>query len=80
MTPEPRRILIVEDDAAFRATMAEQILSGGEFSTDEAESAAAAEALLAQQRDDEGHVADVTDTKQAVARQGKAKLSPAKAH
>ena len=42
-----RRILIVEDDADLRATMAEQILSGGEFSTDEAESAAAAEALLA---------------------------------
>jgi CheY-like chemotaxis protein len=42
-----RRILIIEDDAALRATMAEQILSGGEFSADEAESAAAAEALLA---------------------------------
>ena len=42
-----RRILIVEDDAALRATMAEQILSGGEFSADEAESAAEAEALLA---------------------------------
>ena len=42
-----RRILIVEDDADLRATMTEQILSGGEFSTDEAESAAAAEALLA---------------------------------
>ena len=42
-----RRILIIEDDAALRATMAEQILSSGEFSTDEAESAAAAEALLA---------------------------------
>ncbi|MDN3564898.1 response regulator transcription factor [Paeniroseomonas aquatica] len=42
-----RHILIVEDDAALRATMAEQILSGGEFSADEAESAAAAELLLA---------------------------------
>ncbi|RZI72380.1 MAG: response regulator transcription factor, partial [Pseudomonas sp.] len=42
-----RRILIIEDDAALRATMAEQILSGGEFSTDEAESAAEAEGLLA---------------------------------
>ncbi|MBL6082342.1 DNA-binding response regulator, partial [Belnapia sp. T18] len=34
-----RQILIVEDDAALRATLAEQILSGGEFSADEAESA-----------------------------------------
>jgi DNA-binding response OmpR family regulator len=42
-----RRILIVEDDAALRATMAEQILLGGEFSADEAESAAEAEAKLA---------------------------------
>jgi DNA-binding response OmpR family regulator len=42
-----RRILIVEDDAALRATMAEQILSGGEFTADEADSAEAAEALLA---------------------------------
>jgi DNA-binding response OmpR family regulator len=42
-----RRILIIEDDAALRATMTEQILSSGEFTTDEAESAAAAEALLA---------------------------------
>ena len=42
-----RRILIVEDDAALRATMAEQILADGEFSADEAESAAEAEALLA---------------------------------
>ena len=41
-----RRILIIEDDAALRATMAEQILSSGEFSTDEAESAADAEAKL----------------------------------
>jgi DNA-binding response OmpR family regulator len=42
-----RRILIIEDDAALRATMAEQILSGGEFAADEAESVAAAEVLLA---------------------------------
>ena len=41
-----RRILIIEDDAALRATMAEQILSSGEFSADEAESAADAEAKL----------------------------------
>ena len=45
--PATRRILIIEDDAALRATMAEQILSEGEFTADEAESAAAAEALLA---------------------------------
>jgi DNA-binding response OmpR family regulator len=44
--PAPRQILIVEDDAALRATMAEQILLGGEFSADEAESAAEAEAKL----------------------------------
>ncbi|MBL6459119.1 response regulator transcription factor [Belnapia sp. T6] len=42
-----RQILIIEDDAALRATLAEQILSGGEFSADEAESAAEAEAKLA---------------------------------
>ena len=42
-----RRILIIEDDATLRATMAEQILSSGEFSADEADSAAAAEDLLA---------------------------------
>ncbi|SDE65177.1 response regulator transcription factor [Belnapia rosea] len=42
-----RQILIVEDDAALRATLAEQILLGGEFSADEAESAAEAEAKLA---------------------------------
>ncbi|WP_043366661.1 response regulator transcription factor [Belnapia sp. F-4-1] len=45
--PVPRHILIIEDDAALRATLAEQILSGGEFSADEAESAAEAEAKLA---------------------------------
>jgi DNA-binding response OmpR family regulator len=42
-----RQILIVEDDAALRATLAEQILLGGEFSADEAESAAEAETKLA---------------------------------
>ncbi|MBL6458884.1 response regulator transcription factor [Belnapia sp. T6] len=42
-----RQILIIEDDAALRATLAEQILLGGEFSADEAESAAEAEAKLA---------------------------------
>jgi DNA-binding response OmpR family regulator len=45
--PALRQILIVEDDAALRATLAEQILAGGEFSADEAESAAEAEAKLA---------------------------------
>jgi CheY-like chemotaxis protein len=43
----PRQILIIEDDAALRATMAEQILLDGEFIADEAESAAEAEAKLA---------------------------------
>jgi DNA-binding response OmpR family regulator len=47
-----RQILIVEDDAALRATLAEQILLGGEFSADEAESAAEAEAKLASARYD----------------------------
>jgi DNA-binding response OmpR family regulator len=42
-----RRILIIEDDAALRSTMAEQILSSGDFSVDDAESTAAAEVLLA---------------------------------
>ena len=42
-----RRILIVEDDAALRATLVEQLLLDGEFSADEAESAAEAEAKLA---------------------------------
>ncbi|MFC3123448.1 response regulator transcription factor [Pseudoroseomonas globiformis] len=41
-----RQILIVEDDAVLRATLAEQILIGGEFSADEAESAAEAENKL----------------------------------
>jgi DNA-binding response OmpR family regulator len=39
-----RQILIIEDDAALRA---EQILLDGEFTADEAESAAEAEAKLA---------------------------------
>jgi DNA-binding response OmpR family regulator len=42
-----RSILIVEDDAALRATLAEQIVRGGEFGADEAESAGVAEAKLA---------------------------------
>ncbi|MBL6459486.1 response regulator transcription factor [Belnapia sp. T6] len=42
-----RRILIVEDDAALRATLAEQLALEGEFVVDEAESAAEAEAKLA---------------------------------
>jgi DNA-binding response OmpR family regulator len=41
-----RQILIVEDDPALRATLAEQILLDGEFSADEAESVAEAEAKL----------------------------------
>ncbi|MDI3309180.1 MAG: response regulator transcription factor [Acetobacteraceae bacterium] len=42
----PRPILIVEDDAALRATLAEQISLEGEFKADEAESASEAEAKL----------------------------------
>ena len=42
-----RSILIVEDDAALRATLAEQITLGGYFTADEAESAAEAEQKLA---------------------------------
>ena len=42
----PRPILIVEDDAALRATLAEQIALEGEFTTDQAESASEAEAKL----------------------------------
>ena len=42
-----RPILIVEDDAALRATLAEQFAAGGEFLPEEAESAATAEAKLA---------------------------------
>jgi DNA-binding response OmpR family regulator len=41
-----RPILIVEDDAALRATLAEQIGLEGEFATDEAESATEAEVKL----------------------------------
>jgi DNA-binding response OmpR family regulator len=43
----PRQILIVEDDAALRATLVEQILLDGEFAADEAESAAEAKTKLA---------------------------------
>ena len=46
MTTEPRPILIVEDDAALRATLAEQIGLAGEFRIVEAESAAEAAAKL----------------------------------
>jgi DNA-binding response OmpR family regulator len=47
MTTQPRPILIVEDDAALRATLAEQItLAGGEFRVAEAETAAEAAAKL----------------------------------
>ncbi|MFC3124444.1 response regulator transcription factor [Pseudoroseomonas globiformis] len=41
-----RQILIIEDDAVLRATLAEQILIGGEFGADEAETAAEAEDKL----------------------------------
>ena len=43
----PRPILIVEDDAALRATLAEQIAMEGDFTADEAESATEAAAKLA---------------------------------
>src|SRR6185436_19240231 len=42
-----RPILIVEDDAALRATLAEQLMAEGGFLAEEAESAAEAEAKLA---------------------------------
>ena len=42
----PRPILIVEDDAALRSTLAEQIAMEGDFTADEAESASEAEAKL----------------------------------
>jgi DNA-binding response OmpR family regulator len=44
--PASRPILIVEDDAALRATLAEQLTADGGFLADEAESAAEAEAKL----------------------------------
>src|SRR3712207_6265821 len=44
----PRPILIVEDDAALRATLAEQIMLAGEFQIDEAETAAEATAKLSE--------------------------------
>jgi DNA-binding response OmpR family regulator len=45
--PLPRPILIVEDDAALRATLAERITLDGEFTADEAASAQEAEQKLA---------------------------------
>jgi DNA-binding response OmpR family regulator len=45
--PAPRPILIVEDDPALRATLAEQLAAEGSFLAEEAESAADAEAKLA---------------------------------
>ncbi|WP_135469725.1 response regulator transcription factor, partial [Crenalkalicoccus roseus] len=45
--PAPRPILIVEDDAALRATLAEQLAQEGDFTADQAESASEAEAKLA---------------------------------
>jgi DNA-binding response OmpR family regulator len=42
----PRTLLIVEDDAALRATLMEMIGLDGEFATAEAESATAAEVML----------------------------------
>jgi DNA-binding response OmpR family regulator len=43
----PRPILIIEDDAALRATLAEQLALDGSFAAAEAESAAEAETKLA---------------------------------
>jgi DNA-binding response OmpR family regulator len=43
----PRPILIVEDDAALRSTLVEQLALDGDFTADEAESAGEAEAKLA---------------------------------
>ncbi|WP_043336288.1 response regulator transcription factor [Belnapia moabensis] len=45
--PAPRPILIIEDDAALRATLAEQLTLDGDFTADEADSVSAAEAKLA---------------------------------
>ncbi|MBL6459363.1 response regulator transcription factor [Belnapia sp. T6] len=42
-----RPLLIIEDDAALRSTLAEQIALDGDFTVDEAESASEAEAKLA---------------------------------
>src|SRR3954468_1114023 len=47
LMPTSRPILIVEDDAALRATLAEQICLEGDFTADEAESASEAEQKLA---------------------------------
>jgi DNA-binding response OmpR family regulator len=46
MTAAPRPILLVEDDAALRATLAEQIALAGEFRVTEAGTLAEAEAAL----------------------------------
>ena len=46
--PTPRLVLVVEDDAALRATLAEQIAAEGGFRAEEAGSAAEAEAKLAE--------------------------------
>ena len=43
----PRPILIVEDDAALRATLAEQLAAEGGFTAEEATTATEAEAKLA---------------------------------
>ena len=45
--PTPRPILIIEDDAALRATLAEQIELDGDFTADQAENAREAEQKLA---------------------------------
>jgi DNA-binding response OmpR family regulator len=42
----PRPLLIVDDDAALRATLAEQLSLDGEFAPEEAETASAAEQML----------------------------------
>ena len=45
--PTPRPILIVEDDADLRATLAEQITLGGDFTADTAATAGEADAMQA---------------------------------
>ena len=44
--PIPRRILIVEDDATLRTTLAEQLALEEDFTADEADSAGAADQVL----------------------------------
>lgn len=46
--PGPRPILIVDDDPALRATLAEQLALDGEFTVTEADDLAAAERVLAE--------------------------------